>query len=271
MRADLHSHSIYSDGELNVNDLLDRAINNKIDILALTDHDCFDGAIEAYNLSKDKNIQMVYGLELSTYRNDEHIHILAYYSKPLTSGSFYEMLENQRLNRKKRAIEICSLLKQYFNIEMDQSFICERHSISRGTIAKEIVKQGFAENKKEVFIKYIGAGCPCFLPSTKLSPEEGIKLILESGGMPVLAHPCLYKNNNVEDIIKMGVKGIEAVYPNTENRETKYRDLARKYKLIITGGSDFHAINDYGHGEIGEAHIKDQDLRKFLKVLKDEY
>ena len=92
--------------------------------------------------------------------------------------------------------------------------------------ATEIVKQGFAKDKKEVFQRMIGDNCPAYLASTKMTTEEGIALIKKNGGLCVLAHPCLYKKNNVEDLIKLGVDGIEAVYPGKENQETKYRDLA---------------------------------------------
>lgn len=271
MRADLHSHTIYSDGVYSVRELLEEAKKAKLDVIAITDHDCFDGAIEAYELQEEFKIKVVFGMELSTYTNGESIHVLAYYSKPLKDGYLFDYLRDQRLNRKRRAYDILALLKKHFNIILDPSFIDNIHSVTRGTIASEIIRQGYAYDKKYIFNVILGDNCPCNIPSTKLSTEEGIKLILESGGFPCLAHPCLYKKNDIEDLIKMGVKGIEAVYPRKENRETKFRDLARKYNLLITGGSDFHAPFDLGHGNVGESFIKDLDLRKFLKVLEDEY
>ena len=271
MKADLHSHTKYSDGVLTVIELLEIAKSKKLDVFAITDHDCFDGATEAYKIQEEFGIKMIFGMELSTYSNDESVHVLAYYPQPINSGKLYEMLENQRINRKKRAYEILELLKKHFNIDLDSSFIEKKHSVTRGTMADEIIKQGFARDKATIFKTILGDNCPCYIPSTKLSTKEGIELILESGGMPVLAHPCLYKKNSIEDLIKLGVKGIEAVYPRKENRETKFRDIARKYNLVVTAGSDFHLPNDYSHGNVGDAVIKDLDVRKFLKVLEDEY
>ncbi len=271
MRADLHSHTKYSDGVCTVREVIELAKNKNVDVLAITDHDCFDGALEAYNLQDEYEIKIVFGMELSTYSNDESIHVLAYYNKPLNSGELFDRLNAQRINRKKRAYEIMGLLKEYFNIDLDTKFIEEKHSVTRGTIANEIIKQGFLKDKEYIFRNILGDSCPCYIPSTKLSTEEGIKLILESGGIPVLAHPCLYKKNKIEDLVKLGIRGIEAVYPRKENRETKFRDIARKYNLLITGGSDFHMPNDFSHGNVGDSVIKDLDVRKFLKVLDNEY
>lgn len=271
MRADLHSHTIYSDGELSVEDLLLRAKSRGLDILAITDHDTFIGSKIGYNIASNYGIRVIYGMELSTERNDESIHILCYFSKPNDNNELFKIIENQRILRKQRAKEIAKLLKIHFGFDLDTSFVDTRHSVTRGTIGNEIVRQGFASDKKEVFTKMIGDGCPCFIPSTKLTTEEGIKLIKENGGLAVLAHPCLYKKNDVEDLIKLGVDGIEAVYPSIEEKEQKYRDLAKKYNLIITGGSDFHMEHDYKHADVGTCYIKDQDLRKFLRVLEDEH
>lgn len=271
MRADLHSHTIYSDGTLSPKDLLERAKANGVDVIAVTDHDTFMGSMEAYKIAKNIGIKAIYGMELSTKSNGESIHILCYFSKPNEDNELFKKMEHQRLMRKLRTYEIAKLLKQHFGFDLNTDFINEKHSITRGTIGEEIVKQGFAKDKKEVFQRMIGDNCPAYLASTKMTTEEGIALIKKNGGLCVLAHPCLYKKNNVEDLIKLGVDGIEAVYPGKENQETKYRDLAKKYNILVTGGSDFHAINDFKHADVGTSVIKDQDLRKFLRVLENEH
>ncbi len=271
MRADLHSHTIYSDGSFTVENLIKRAIERGMDILAITDHDTFNGAKIGFELGPKMGLKVIYGMELSTNRNDESIHILCYFSKPQENNILIETLENQRKNRKTRAHQICDLLKEHFNIELNRSFIEKRESLTRGTIGDELLKQGFVETKKEAFSKMIGSKCPAYVPSTKISTEEGIKLIKEVGGLCVLAHPCLYNKNDIEELIKLGVDGIEAVYPNNEDKEAKYRDLAKKYNILVTGGSDFHMDSDYRHGNVGTSYIKDEDLRRFLRVLENEH
>lgn len=268
MRADLHCHTRFSDGKLTVDEVLDRAINNKVDVLAITDHDCVDGSKIAFNTTKD--IKTIYGVELSTERNDESVHVLGYFKEPLESGSLVDTLVKQREARYTRAYKMLDLLEKHFRIKLDDKFIKERSSITRGTIADEIIKQGYNYTKREIFDKMIGNGCPAYLPSTKMTTEFGIKLIHENGGIAVLAHPCLFKKNNVYDIILMGVDGLEGRYPSKLNDEKMYRRFAKNNHLLITAGSDFHYVNDSGHGEIGQCTIDGADLEKFLEVLNNE-
>jgi len=269
MKADLHSHTVFSDGLLSVEQLIDRAINNNVDVLAITDHDCLDGSEQAFYTKK--NIKIIYGLELSTDRNDESVHILGYFKEPLKNEAIINVLKKQRENRTLRALKILQLLEQHFNIKLDPSFIYQIDSVTRGTIANEIVKQGYSYSKKEIFEYMLGNGCKAYIPSTKMSTEYGIKLIKESGGIAVVAHPCLYKKNNIYDIIKLGIDGIEGRYPSKFNDEKMYRRFANNNKLLFTAGSDFHYPNDSGHGEIGQCTIEGKDLEKFLEVLYGKY
>lgn len=270
MRADLHAHTNYSDGKLSVNELLDRAIKRNIDIIAITDHDCVDGSKEGFYTTKD--IKVIYGVELSTELNGESVHILGYFKKPLEDDcAFVRTLKTQRDNRLVRAHKILDALKQHFRIELDPSFIYEKYSITRGTIADEIIKQGYKYSKKEIFEYMLGNGCKAYFPSTKMTPEYGIKMIHEHGGIAVVAHPCLLKKNNVYDIIKMGIDGIEGRYPSRYNDETMFRRFVKNNNLLFTAGSDFHYVNDMGHGDCGECTIDGKDLEKFLEVLENEH
>lgn len=269
MRADLHSHTIYSDGHLDVNELLDRAINNNVSIIAITDHDCFDGSIIACNTKKD--IKVVCGVEISTTRNDESVHILGFFKDiPYESRLFYE-LEDQKHKRIQRGYKILQLLEEHFNIKLDSYFVEEKNSLTRGTIASEIIKQGYNYSKKEIFEKMIGHDCKAYIPSSKMTTEHAIKLIHDASGIAVVAHPCLYKHNNVYDIIKLGIDGIEGRYPSKLNDEAMYRRFANNNKLLFTAGSDFHYPNDQGHGEVGQTVIIDKDVERFLEVLYNEH
>lgn len=268
MKADLHSHTVYSDGVFTVDELLERAIKNNVDVLAITDHDCVEGS--KYGWSTNKNIKVIYGLELSTERNNESVHILGYFKEPLLEGSLINLLEKQRKNRKERALKMLELLDVHFNIKLDPSFISNIDSVTRGTIANEIIKQGYPYTKKHIFDYMLGKDCKAYIPASKLTTEYGIKTIHENGGIAVVAHPCLYKNNNIYDIIKLGIDGIEGRYPSKFNDEAMYRRFAINNNLLFTAGSDFHQINDLNHGDVGQCTIDGEDLKKFLEVLYDE-
>lgn len=268
MRADLHCHTLYSDGEFSVEEVIKRAKENKVDILAITDHDTVDGALKGFNMSDDE-IKIIYGVELSTIRNNESVHILGYFKEPLTEGSLIRFFNEQKKKRKERALRILELMKEHFNIIIDESFVNDTRSLTRGTIADEVVRQGYSYSKKEIFEKILGDGCPCYIPSSKLTTAQGIKLIKENNGIAVVAHPCLYKHNNVYDIITLGVDGIEGRYPSKLNDETMYRRFVKNFNLLFTAGSDFHRLNDFGHGDIGTSTIDGQDLNKFLGALNE--
>ena len=106
------------------------------------------------------------------------------------------------------------------------------------------------------------------MPSTKIGSKEAIDLIHRAHGKAVLAHPTLLKKTDPEDIVKLGVDGIEARYPlNQEGQEEEYRALAKKYGLFVSGGPDFHAFNDFRHGNLGSTQIDGEDLERFLKEV----
>ena len=268
-KADLHGHTVNSDGELTVLEIIDIAKESGLTHYAITDHDCLIGADEAYDLSqiKDIGIKIIYGIELSTHNLDESVHILGYFKNKLSSdATLRKLLKKQVEERKERAYKMFDLLKEHFDVVLDPKVIEEKNSITRGTMARMIAKKYGYDNNK-IFGEMIGDNCHCFLPSTKLSTVDGIKIIHENGGIAVLAHPCLLKVNDVIDIVKLGVDGIEAIYPKTFNSETKYRDIAKKYNLVVTAGSDFHAHKDGKHGEVGTCTIKGREVDKFLNRL----
>lgn len=267
MKADLHTHTNFSDGKYSVGELMDFAIYNHLDIISITDHDTFDGVKLASTL--DKNIKLIYGIELSTFRNDESVHILGYFKTLKNIEIMEPILHEQLSKRKNRANQILELLKLHFNIDLNPDFIKNTESITRGSIAREIIKQGYPYTNREIFDKMIGDGCPAYIPSSKLDTRSGIKLIKDCGGLAVLAHPMELKKNDRVDIINLGIDGIEAIYATHRDQEGIYRELAKKYNLFITGGTDFHYFNDGRHGNIGSTTINGEDLEIFLKVLNE--
>lgn len=267
MRADLHTHTNNSDGVLSVREAVALAKERGLDVLAITDHDVLKGALEAENFSS-RELKIIVGLELSTDYHDESVHILGYFRSGFGLEGFDAFLSEQRENRIKRAHKIKAKLLEHFNIDLDMGFVKDVSSVTRGTIAREIIRQGYPYTPEEIFGKMIGNGCPAYLPSTKMDPRTGIEMIHAYGGLAVLAHPVLLQHSNPEEIIAFGIDGIEAVYPaNKPGDEEKIRGLAERYGLFVTGGSDFHAFGDTKHGELGAFGISGRDLEIFLNKL----
>ena len=117
-------------------------------------------------------------------------------------------------------------------------------SISRSHIAQTMVKKGYFPTVADTFAQLLEKGKPAYVSHYRLEPEEIIDLIKNSGGTPVLAHPKLVKDDElVEELLKKGIEGIEAIYPRHTDEDTKrYLEMADKYHLLVTGGSDFHGI-----------------------------
>lgn len=267
MKADLHSHTNFSDGKYSVEELMGYAIDNNLDYLAITDHDTFEGVKLAATLNKP--IGLIYGIELSTFLNGESVHILGYFKSLKNIEKMEPILNDQILKRKKRAQKILDLLKLHFNIDLNNEFINNIKSVTRGSIAREIMRQGYRYTSREIFQTMIGDDCPAYIPSSKLDTASGIKLLKEGNGITVLAHPMELKKTKPEEVISLGIDGLEAIYPTHRDKEDIYRQIAKKHNLIITGGTDFHAFNDGRHGNIGSTYLKGEDLDTFLRVLNE--
>lgn len=265
MKADLHMHTNFSDGKYSPSELLDLAINNNLDIVSITDHDTFDGVLEAITLKKD--IRIILGIELSTYHNDESVHVLGYFKDLEQVKLMNEKLQDQIRKRKERAIEMLDKLEELFNIRLDRGFVDEVTSVTRGTIAREIIKQGYQYTHSQIFAKMLGDDCPAYIPSSKMETKYGVNLIHEHGGLAVLAHPMELKKNDPRDLLELGFDGVEAKYPTHLDEEQKYRGIAKEYNLFITSGTDFHNFNDGKHGNIGQTYLDKKDLEIFLRIF----
>lgn len=274
MRGEFHIHSLYSDGSLSIEEILE-FLKGKIDYFCITDHDELEGSILSSKISEKYGLKCLIGLELSTYYNNEIIHILGYFPSNIELSKLDELIKVTKQMRKyrlERLEKISQLLKSHFNIDLNINNLLNKSSVTRGSIAREIISQGYPYTMDEIFDRFIGEGKPAYIPSNKLHPKEAIKLIKNCGGTAVLAHPTLIKHNDVEEIIRLGVDGIEAIYPlNKENDEARFRLLAKKYNLVITCGNDFHFFGDTRHGSLLELGLFDDELEIFInKVYKNK-
>lgn len=272
MKADLHSHTIYSDGIYSVYDLVVMAKEKKMDIIGITDHDNLD-SYNAYLEVKDKlPIKVLIGVELSTWYMGENVHILGYFYNNCNPGmeliTFLDDMKNKRIIRAKKMI---SNLKKYFDIEVDYDSIASKYKeiIARPHIAREISEK-YNMSINDVFNKYLSNKSPAFVATSNTTVKEAIDLLHRNNAIAVWAHPVHNKNKfNDLDIINMGIDGLEANYPDNTNEDTKYyKDLCNKYNLLCTGGSDFH--DHISHSEVGTSFIEDEDIDKLLSKLNIE-
>ena len=282
--VDLHVHSNKSDGTFTPSQLVDYAIEKGLSAFALTDHDTVDGLEEALTYAdklrkENPNVpQVIPGIELSTEYQGKDIHIVGLFID-YTSEKFTNTLKEFVTSRDNRNKKMCMLLAEH-GIDITYEKLLEEFPdcvITRAHYARYMLNHGYINSMTEAFDKYVGDHCPCYVPREKITPQDGISMILEAGGVPILAHPMLYRMSDarLEELVALltehGLMGIEAVYTtNTPAEERQTRKLAEKYHLLISGGSDFHGSNKpktdlaVGHGKL----FVPEDLLENIKKAK---
>ncbi len=242
--ADLHLHTLFSDGTLNCEELVDLAAKAGLSAVAIVDHDTVAGIEFAQKAGLENNLEVLSGVELTAEQDGVEIHLLGYlfdhHYPPLL-----EKLELLRKNRVERIYKISEKLKKEMDVSLDPESVFNlslKGTVGRLHIARAMVNAGIVKSTYEAFYKYIGDRCPGYVSGFKLTPAEAIKLIKDAGGVPVLAHPyTLRRDELIPEFVKMGLAGLEVYYSeHTQGMINFYRDLAKKYKLVSTGGSDFH-------------------------------
>lgn len=248
MSADLHIHTTASDGRKTPQEVITEACKYGLTHIAITDHDTVDALIYLHRadiLSKTK-LTIIPGIEFSTDLPDYEVHILGYYINIFSDKLRKELsiITNDRLKRLKKIIEKLNNLGYCITYEYVLSIAGEASAIGRPYVARALIEKGYFNNVAEVFETLLFKNGPAFVPHYKLKPEQAVQLIVDAGGIPVLAHPGLIKNDEiVRAMISKGICGIEAYHPTHNNEQTqKYINMAKEHDLAITGGSDFHAI-----------------------------
>lgn len=273
IKVDFHVHTSASDGTLSPAQVINRAKTNNLKYLAITDHDTLSGLNEGILESLKSDITLIPGIELSTQYNNESVHILGFFK-----GNYYK--DNELVNelnkiknhRITRAQEIVSKLKSEFNIVVDFDSILKSapDTIARPHIARAIIDAGYNYTFEEIFDKFIGKDCKAYVPTLKLSTEDGIALLKKYNALVFLAHPKLINNTPISEFLNMGFDGIEAIYYQNTPDETKtFIELANKNNMLISCGSDFHGNveTDLRHGDIGSVKMPKEYLVKLLDAL----
>ena len=275
--VDLHTHSTFSDGTFSPAELVKKAVEKNLAAFALTDHDAVGGIESAITAIKEQNAPVLFvpGTELSV--GDIHmVGLFIDYKNPAFT-KISDLLVSRRVERNKE------MVAKFNNASINMTYeeLQEGNPdtvITRAHFARWLIKHGIVKNAAEAFDKYLDTHCPFYVPRKYITPEEGIELILESGGVPILAHPLHYKleEKELETLIvrlkAAGLKGMEAKYSNhTAQDETYARKLCNKYELLPSGGSDFHGSNkpaiDMGTGR-GTLSVPFEYLINIAKAAK---
>jgi predicted metal-dependent phosphoesterase TrpH len=270
-RVDLHVHSNVSDGKYTPEEITARAAAIGLSYLALTDHDSVDGIAPAKEAARDfPGLTFIPGVEISTDVPDGEVHVLGYFID-YTDKELVEALKRFRDSRYGRARGMVDKLRG-LGIDIDWRRVREiagGGTIGRPHIAQAMLEKGYIENFTEAFEKYIGREGPAYVEREKMTPEEAVALALRSGGLPVLAHPFTVPEPEkiVARLKAAGLVGIEAYYKdNTEEKTGALIAMADKYGLIVTGGSDYHGIDDSREVGLGGVEVPMEAAERLIAM-----
>jgi 3',5'-nucleoside bisphosphate phosphatase len=243
---DLHTHSTASDGVYSPTELLHRAKDTGLRVLALTDHDNTGGLEEAAEAAGKLDIDFIPGIEINTDVAGGEVHVLGYfpeYQRPAFQAVL-KILRDARERRGQRMVEL--LNEQGIHVSWERVREIAQGSVGRPHVAQALREAGYVQTIGEAFDKYIGKGCHAYVPRYKLTPEDAVHLVASANGLPVIAHPIELPGLDelrgwLPGLCEAGMVGLETYYgPYTSAEERALRALADEFHLIPTGGSDFH-------------------------------
>ena len=248
-KVDLHIHSTASDGRLSPQEIVYRAVELGITIIAIADHDTVDGIAPALAAAKVfPELKVIPAIEISTDVPGDEVHVLGYFID-YTNPHFISRLESMRRSRIERAQKMVAKLKGLgVNIEWERvQHFAGGSTIGRPHIAQAMLEKSYIGSISEAFAKYIGRNGPAYVEREKMTPAEAVKLLLDVNGLPVLAHPLTIRETEamIMEMRAAGMVGIEVYYKDYgEEQRNSLRQLAQKHHLIATGGSDYHGLED---------------------------
>lgn len=250
--ADLHIHSTASDGRLTPAEIVALAVEKGFACIALADHDSVGGVEEALAAAAAAGLEVIPAVELSTLYRGGEVHILGYFVD-WRDKELLEALDRILAAREGRARGMVERL-QKMGVDVGWDEVRQKAGsafVGRPHVAKVLLEKGYIGRFEDAFTdRFIGKGGPAYVERYEISPEEGIGLVRQSGGVAVLAHPGFFKKGgrldeaDVRGFMEHGLQGLEVYHTKHTGTDTAYYlELAEKYGLAVTGGADCHGGN----------------------------
>lgn len=277
LNADLHCHSVVSDGTMTPEDLAARAAANGVELWSLTDHDEIGGQRRAAEAARAHGMRYLTGTEISVTFAGETVHIVGLGFDPDDAGMRHGLLET-RGGRGERAREIAAGLAQVGikgAYEGALKYVGNPELVSRTHFARYLVEAGVCRDTGEVFRRYLVEGKPGFVPHRWASLKSAVQWITDAGGIAVIAHPARYRLTANEEYALFtefkahGGRGVEVVTgSHTAAEAVKYADAAREFGLAASRGSDFHSPGE-SHTDLGQLPYLPGELTPVWELLAD--
>lgn len=271
MKIDLHVHTEESDGVHSVEEVVELALNNQVDVLAITDHESTHGVGKAQDFISKSNagLRIIPGVEFLTSYKGQEIHLLGYFAD-VNQSQLQNRLKELREDRTHLAFDMVKLLQQGgFKLEWNK---VEQEATLEGAVSKAHIMRVLYQMNEGLngpkILSFFQPGGVAYLPFLKHPYEEAVDFINSCQGLPVLAHPGLIRKQElVPELLAVRKTGLEVYYGYWENRQAlieHYEKLARENDLPVTGGSDYH-------GPFSQVRIGDLPIPEIVIHILDSY
>jgi predicted metal-dependent phosphoesterase TrpH len=275
-RAELHSHSTFSDGEFSPEHLATMCMEHGVTHWSLTDHDTCEGArhmLDVFASSPGEYASLIFipGIEISA-RDDRSVHMLGYGLDP-HDPSLIDLFATRKQEREDRMLQMIELANtRGFHVSaQDVMAYAPDGVLARPHLAHALVAGGYVQSMARAFDLYLGDGKPLYVESPYMSVEESIALIRRYNGVAVVAHPGLSRRDErIPAWVDAGLDGIECHHPS-HSRElaAHYEGMARRHNLLITASSDFHGPNVSAERRFGETMLEDERVDRLLGLIAE--
>jgi hypothetical protein len=267
--ADLHLHTSFSDGTWTPEELVLQGQKNSLSCLAVTDHDTVEGCARAAAACAAVKMEFIPGAELTAEHEDTELHVLGYFLDTRNEKLLGEIAKFQAV-RQNRIHEMVARVNELgVPLKVESVFeLANCKSPGRPHVARAMAKAGFVKNLDEAFERFLKKGRPAWVPKFKISALEAIELVHQAGGLAVMAHPGLNRTDSIiPALVAAGMDGIECFHTkHSTAMSERYLEIADKYNLLVTGGSDCHGFSK-GKPLIGTVRLPYDHIQKMKERL----
>ena len=273
-RADLHTHSTFSDGVLSPTELIDLAYRRGVRIMALTDHDTIEGLPEAFaTAARYPDLTLIPGVEISTDIPGSEVHVLGHFIdwQDQEFQRRLQQMRQSRLGRARKMVDKLVALGKPVSWDSVQSFASEG-AIGRPHIARALLEAGHVATVNEAFDLYLNRNGPAYVQRERLAPAKVVEMITAANGLPTLAHPR--ELDGLEELLSQlktaGLIGMEVYYQGYYPEEVeRLHAVADRFALIPLGGSDYHGMGGPQEREPGDIPLPDEPVQRLLALARE--
>jgi 3',5'-nucleoside bisphosphate phosphatase len=274
---DLHSHTNLSDGTCSPAELVNEAVHAGVTTLGITDHDTFAGYDQALAPAAAAGLELVCGIELSTKLHGHSVHLLGYFFNADGLAEVREWVLDMQASRRERNARLAARLRELgFDITLEEAEARGRGMTGRPHFAQIMVEKGYVSGFREAFDQYLDESAKGYVYRREPQFAEGVERIRKAGGIASLAHP-IRVNGDVPALMPelhdAGLSAIEAYHSDHDAEHTElYLELAKKYEMLVTGGSDYHGVVKpgvkLGSGYGGNLHVPEDLVERMRGSLR---